>query len=121
MKRSDTQLAQVWRDRFATYKDSGLSVAQFCSLHGLHVRNYYYWKCRLQKLRSGELSAIAPALPPTWISLTPDLSATDIVLQPLPQSSTLVLKIAGAEIELDASFNPSLLRAVVSALSVTSC
>ncbi len=113
----DTHLAQVWRDRFIAYSESGLTVTDFCLTNSLDKRSYYYWKRRVAKIDGcvGD-KALLPA-PSGWINFPSDARNS----APSPPGHTLVVKISGAEIEVDASFNASLLRAVVAALGSQSC
>lgn len=118
----NSQLSQAWRDRFAAYSISGLSVTEFCRVSSLEVRSYYYWKRRIAKLEDTHCDVSSkPSVLTTstaWVSLAPSKAGKSVST---PQSHTLIVKISGAEIEVDASFNASLLRAVVCALGQQPC
>lgn len=108
--------ASVWRARMAACKDSGLQVTEFCLQNGLRTRGYFYWKRRLARTDNAASSERATnTLSTDWLCVEPNAP-----LAPVRQQ-TLTVKISGAEIEVGADFNPSLLRSVVIALGALPC
>jgi transposase-like protein len=41
--------AEQWRDRMAAFKQSGMSVRQFCKENGIAEHSFYGWRKRLQQ------------------------------------------------------------------------
>ena len=48
-RKQNPQLAEVWQDRLARQRQSGLSVAEFCRRVGVSQPSFYQWKARLAK------------------------------------------------------------------------
>jgi transposase len=46
-RRPDPALHEQWRQRFARFDSSGLTVAAFCAQEGVAVHVFYSWKRRL--------------------------------------------------------------------------
>ena len=108
----------LWRERFAEHLQSGLTVREYCRRHSFRSKSFYYWKRRVAQV-DGLSDASAGSSPATS-------SAAWICVEPTPEASTclrpsLVVRVSGAEIEVGAGFDPSLLRAVVDALRVQPC
>ena len=104
------QLAQEWRQRFADFAESQMSVQEWCDLQRVSVSQYYYWRRRVSAIEPDK-AAPARFLPVSLVD-TP----------PLPTSpSGVSIRIAGAAIEVTPGFDAALLRAVVSALANGSC
>lgn len=104
------ELAQVWRKRLDDFAQSGLSVRKWCERQGFSKNQYTYWRRRLADTAIGKAGGTA------WLPVQ--------VLPPSPTPTSpalLTLRIAGAEIDLTAGFDPSLLRAVVTALGSQRC
>lgn len=51
-------MAQEWRQRILSQRESGLSVKKWCASQNIREQNYYYW---LHVLRSEELALKKPA------------------------------------------------------------
>jgi hypothetical protein len=102
-------LAQEWRDRLEDFAHSEMTVQQWCDFNALPVHQYYYWRRRLAAPKTDHHDN------PTWMALS--------VIEPtsLPTPTGLTLRIAGAQIEINAGFDPQLLRAVVGALATPAC
>lgn len=102
-------LAQEWRDRLEDFAQSEMTVQQWCDFNALPVHQYYYWRRRLATPKTDHNDNTG------WIALSV------IEPAPLPTPSGLTLRIAGAQIDVTAGFDPGLLRAVVGALATTAC
>ncbi|GGG20444.1 MULTISPECIES: IS66 family insertion sequence element accessory protein TnpA [Paenibacillus] len=98
---------QEWVVRIAEYQTSGLTMAAWCQTHSLTKEKLKYW------IRKAKPNATSHPLPhsPRFVSLT---TTKDIECS----SSSLVVHIGRAKIELREGFNPQLLREVVQALDV---
>ena len=104
------ELAHVWRKRLDDFAQSGLSVRKWCERQGFSKNQYTYWRRRLANGDIGDASDT------TWLPLNV------LPVSPAPTSSAhLTLRIAGAEIDLSPGFDPSLLRAIVTALGREGC
>lgn len=47
--RRDPALAAQWRERFCSFRASGLTVREWCELEGVTQTQYYYWQRALRK------------------------------------------------------------------------
>ncbi len=110
--------ADLWSERLAECRRSGLTAVEYCRRNSIHIKSYYYWKLRLAAsdatIPAGELT-LSGAAPTAWLCIEPSSSAS-----PCPRAS-LTIRVSGAEIEVGTDFNPGLLRAVVEALRVLQC
>ncbi len=107
---SNDSSVHVWRRLLEGFTPGEMTVRQFCDAQGVSLHQYYYWRRRLAAITAQK------ATDKRWL-------AVDVVdCSPIPTpSSGLTLRIAGAEIDLAAGFDPALLRAVVQALGAPSC
>ena len=108
MKRTGS--IELWRRRFATVVPGEISVRQWCDQEGVSEHQYYYWRRRIAAI-SDEGSAQG-----RWLAVE--------VAEPTPALTVpggVIIRIAGANIELQAGFDPAMLRAVVHALAVAPC
>ena len=108
MKRTGS--IELWRRRFATVVPGEISVRQWCDQEGVSEHQYYYWRRRIAAV-SDEGSAQG-----RWLAVE--------VAEPIPALTApggVTVRIAGASIELQAGFDPAMLRAVVHALAVAPC
>lgn len=53
-KLSDIDLHQFWQDTIKNWRDSGLSVRQFCKDRDLPNSSFYYWRKKLTKTKASE-------------------------------------------------------------------
>jgi hypothetical protein len=105
----------IWRDRLAACRENELSVSEYCQQYGLATRRFYYWKLRIAKLDEGLAVKDKPIAPSDkWLCIEPEPAVA-------PHRDFVVVKIAGAEIEIGTGFNPTLLRSVVKALGPDPC
>ncbi len=102
--------AEVWRKRIDDIARSGLTVEKWCENNGTTVRQYGYWR---KKLGSAAKQRTPPA---QWVAV----AVAEPAPSPTPRSG-LTVCIAGADIPLQAGFDPSLLRAIVEALGTARC
>ena len=106
MAREDAQ--KKWEERIAAFRASGEKAARWCKANQVDRRGLYTWMKRL----SGPSPVATAAKPTTFVK-------AKVTLEPEPQpSACLRIKIGAAVIEVDAGFNPALLRDVVQALEV---
>ena len=104
-------LAQEWRERLDDFAESEMTVQEWCDFNRLSLHQYYYWRRRLASTNSQK--AMSPSFLPVEVVDTPPL--------PIPPPGGIRIRIAGAEIQVSAGFDPERLRAVVAALSTSSC
>lgn len=99
------EIRHVWIDRIKDYRSSGERVATWCERHGVTNRQLWYWMRKLKRLDQQHL----PNEKPQWVSMDVDETTTDT-------SSSLLVKVGSATIEIRPGFEPSLLADVVRAL-----
>lgn len=107
---TEADRASLWQERIDDLARSGLTVEKWCELNGTTPRQYGYWRAKLRR------EAKPRTRPAHWVAV----SVTEPVACPVAPSS-LTLRIAGAEIELQAGFDPALLRSIVDALGAKAC
>lgn len=104
MTREDVQ--KKWEAHIAAFRSSGERATKWCKVNQVDRRGLYTWMKRL----SGSSTAAATAKPTTFVKAR-------VTPEPVPQpSACLRIRIGAAVIEVDAGFNPDLLRNVVQAL-----
>lgn len=65
---TDGTTAKRWRDRLARWRESGLSVSEFCWREGVSPPSFYQWRKRLRRSpHSGNRSAGAPVFLPVEV------------------------------------------------------
>ncbi|MBN2982663.1 IS66 family insertion sequence element accessory protein TnpA [Cohnella algarum] len=104
MAREDVQ--KKWEERIAAFRSSGEKAARWCKANQVDRRGLYTWMKRL----SGSSPAAVKSATFVKAHITPEPEATP--------SACLRIRIGAAVIEVDAGFNPTLLRDVVQALEV---
>lgn len=105
MAREDVQ--KKWEARIAVFRSSGERATKWCEVNQVNRRQLYTWMKRL----SASPTAATAAKPTAFVKakITPET-------EPKPSASPLRIRIGAAVIEVDAGFNPALLRDVVQAL-----
>ncbi|MEB3104068.1 IS66 family insertion sequence element accessory protein TnpA [Ferviditalea candida] len=98
------ELQQIWAARIKDYRASGERVSAWCERQGVTQRQLWYWMKKLKRLEQ-EKSADQPL----WLSVHVDEDTT------IPSSSLLVT-VGSATIEVRAGFEPSLLADVIKTL-----
>jgi len=48
---------QLWSDRIAAWKDSGLCQKQYCDEHQLTYSTFVYWRGRLKRMNGDDLAS----------------------------------------------------------------
>jgi len=72
---TDGTTAKRWRDRLARWRQSGLSVSEFCWRERVSAPSFYQWRKRLQRsVHSGSRSAGAPVFVPVEVVGSPEKS-----------------------------------------------
>jgi hypothetical protein len=98
-----TPAQQLWTERIAAWKQSGLTQRAFCDQQQLVYSTFAYWRGRLKQLQSGDDSGHKVHFLP--VSLRQE------------RSPVLTLRINGRHsIEIKAGFDPDLLARVVRTL-----
>jgi transposase-like protein len=65
---TDGTTAMRWRDRLARWRESGLSVSEFCWREGVSPPSFYQWRQRLRRTpNSGSRSARSPVFVPVEV------------------------------------------------------
>ena len=100
------ELRQRWAGLVAEFRASGLGPAQWCRQNGHNVRHLHYW---LAKFRMADASTTATA---TWlpIPVESDRAAES-------PGALVLVRVGRVAIEVQAGFDPDLLRAVVRTLA----
>lgn len=101
------KLHHEWVARIADYRASGLTISAWCTANQCTIHQLKYW---LYKSNLGS-SSVGPTPTTRWVPL----KVADPPTPPVP-TSTLVVRVGQASIELRAGFDPELLREVVQAL-----
>lgn len=100
---------QEWMGRLADYRASGLSMRAWCEVNQINFHQLRYW------IRSTKKREAIAAHTTSFVPLT----VSDAECR--PSGASLVVRIGGAQIELQPGFNPQLLRDIVQALEGTPC
>lgn len=104
MAREDVQ--KKWEARVAAFRASGEKATGWCNANQVDRRQLYTWMKRL----GGTTASSAATQSATFIHVK-------VAPEPEPEKSTgLRIRLGAAVIEVDAGFNPALLRDVVQAL-----
>lgn len=104
MAREDVQ--KKWEAHIAAFRSSGEKATRWCTANQVNRRQLYNWMKRL----SGSSAASTAAQSTTFLSVK-------IAPEAEPEErASLRIRLGGAVIEVDAGFNPALLRDVVRAL-----
>jgi hypothetical protein len=97
-----------WLARITDYQSSGLTMKAWCTQNHYSIEQLKYW-LRLSK-RASSSPIPAPASPVPFVQLT----AVD---GPSESTSSLIVRIGHASIELQSGFDPKLLHDVVQVLT----
>ena len=106
------QRRQFWAARIADYRASGMTMSAWCAANHCTIDQLKYWLYKAKNMPPSPSSTSSPR----WVPLT--------VADGHPKadvSSSLVVCVGQARIELHAGFDPGLLREVVRALGEASC
>ena len=105
-----TELAELWRGRIAAVEASGLSAKAWCEQNGIKANLYYFWKHTLSRRN-----------PTTGSGWLPGFLCDEGTVDAQPGNGSIVVKVAGAEIEVHNGCSPELLRIVLLALGERPC
>lgn len=97
---------QLWEERIANYRSSGLPAALWCESNQVNLNTFRSWISKLNK------EAVLANEPVKWVSLEP--------AGILPVETNLTVNIGKATIRVSPGFDPNLFTQVVKAL-VTLC
>ncbi len=100
------QRLQEWTARIADFKTSGLTMSAWCQTHGQTIHQLKYWLRKLNE-PSFSTSSSSNSLPLAINSPSAEFSSP---------SSPLTVRVGHVGIEIQAGFNPNLLREIVQAL-----
>lgn len=110
---SKQELLDTWRERFDDFAQSEMTVQNWCDFNRVSIYQYYYWRRRMTSLDAEQQPIISSASRPPFLPVA--------LIEATPQVATapggVTVRVAGAAIELQPDFDPSLLRAVVRALA----
>ena len=101
------QWANVLRER----KDSGLSIRRWCRENSVGEKTYYYWQRKLRESVCAKVAGIPepPQVPATFAQIQmPAQKASD---------GKLIIRIGGAEVEIQGDMPAATIEAVLGALA----
>ena len=104
------ELAKIWHKRLDDFAQSGLSVRKWCEVKGVSKYQYTYWRRRLADPGTEKSTEAG------WLPIQ--------IVEPAPvpvSPARLSVRIAHAAIDVEAGFDPALLRAIVEALGGQPC
>jgi hypothetical protein len=120
-----TETFELWRNRLDSYLQSKLKPRVWCEQQDIMLRQFYYWRQRFTKLAHAEASdhqwLAVDLIEPNPTTSTPIKYASPISTHTSSSFAGLNIHIAGAVIELQHGFDPSLLQAAVQALRTLPC
>ena len=68
------QRVEIWGQRIAACRNSGMTVREWCNQEGLSEKTYYYWQHKLYRIVTEEPSFVE--IPATPIPTVSDVVAT---------------------------------------------
>ena len=98
------QKREYWKRHIDSWQESGLSQSQYCRQHDLKDHLFFYWKKRIIK---SETAA-------KFVSL--NLGSVFKTGVPKPSCPLRLIIFNGFKIEVDAGFDPQLLKQLIIAL-----
>lgn len=93
-------LSERWQERIVSYRNSGLTMKDWCAANGFTVDQLKYWLYKGKKKSPTQAATFVPVK----------------VASSEPAASALWIHIGSARIEVNSGFEPQLLRDVVEAL-----
>ena len=98
----NTQMQQLWEERIADYRKSGLTAARWCERTGHSIGQLKYWITKARKLaRRNE-----------WAQV-------EIVDSNPPAAFKITVRVGAARIEVEPGFDQSLFSEVLRVMSST--
>ncbi|WP_139787254.1 IS66 family insertion sequence element accessory protein TnpA [Cohnella massiliensis] len=107
MAREDVQ--KKWEARIAAFRSSGEKATRWCEANQVNRRQLYTWMKRLSDSPTDTTAAKPTAFVKARITSEPEANLSACPLR---------VRVGAAVIEVDAGFNPALLRDVSQALEV---
>lgn len=98
---ANPSLGELWQERINSYRNSGLTMEDWCAANGFTLDQLKYW---LYKGRKKSPTQAAPTFLPVAVSSSE------------PVAFALWIHVGSARIEVTSGFEPQLLREVVEAL-----
>lgn len=110
-RHADPKLEQLWRQRLAQWRRSGLTIRRFCEQHGLSQPSFYAWRRELLRRDSRHAAAVAaPTVPPAT-------TFVPVQVVPAPVPSPLELVLGGGRIlRVAPGFDTDTLRRLLATL-----
>jgi len=105
-------VAQEWRQRILTQRESGLSVKKWCASQDIREQKYYYW---LHVLRSEELTLKKPAGGFAELRLERNAAMESI---PAPAGICAVIRGQGLSLEIHNGADARTLELAMRALGI---
>ena len=105
--RTKEQARMYWQDVFNQWKQSGLSVPQFCRQHQIHDSGFYTWRKRLSGARHKATTDAGKATKPPFVQI--DMHTNT-------QSQLTLQLISGNTLHIANQVNTDTLTKVVHAL-----
>ena len=101
MNKSEIEkLNVIWEKRIADYKQSGLSMKNFCDKHNLNLYQFKYWSQKFRHLNSN----------PNWVTVNIN---EDV---PRKENQPLYLEIGPCQIKIIPGFDKNLFQELIKAL-----
>ena len=96
---------QLWSDRIAAWKKSGLSQKQYCDQHQFTYSTFIYWRGRLKRMNGDDIDSGKVNFLPVEVKQE--------------DQAVLILRIDDRHsIEIHCGFDPDLLRKVIQVVQV---
>lgn len=113
--------AAFWSKHIADWQVSGLRQKEYCTLHGLHVKNFGRWKGVLKQRSSPPPTTplAATAVKPTPLiplSIIPEIDAVAVQAQEQPGSGIRLHVQSKYVIDIDAGFHAPTLQQLLTVL-----
>jgi transposase len=108
-RHADPKLEQLWRQRLAQWRRSGLTIRRFCERRGLSQPSFYAWRREL--LRRDARCAAATTTAPSTTTFVP----VQVVPAPTPSPLELVLR-GGRILRVPPGFDTDTLRRLLATL-----
>ncbi len=102
MNTTTIEKVELWQQRVADYQACGLTATAWCKQHGLNIHTLRYW---IKKLNDESLESSTP----NFIQLIPKVD-------PTPQQSAIVLRVAHYHIDVAYNYDESTLLRLLETL-----
>ena len=98
-----TAKQQHWQSIIEDWRQSGLSQSEYCSRHGIKLKQFYAWNSRLKKITEPKPANRGHFLPVVWEEASSDQGS----------SSSLKVLCQGVEIEVTHHTDPALFKKAI--------